>query len=162
VYAYADSEFPDNKNTMQRWGLYTATLKSMVKFIRDIPKNVFIVSLQKTDKDDVGRRFYGADISGSLQAKLPAFFDVVLNLKIMQKEGEDIRVIQTFSDAGITCKDRSNTLDRYEKPNLGNILKKIGGQTNAPKSNGKGSNIPKGKGQKEVPAKMQQAGAKSK
>ena len=127
IVSYAESEFPDAKNTMQKWGLYTATMKRFIRYVRDIQKNVFITTLQKTDKDEVGKRYYAPDVSGKMAEKMPAFFDLVLNIKVIQKDDEDIRVIQTFTDSGIVCKDRSGKLSRYEKPDLSLILKKIGG-----------------------------------
>ncbi len=130
VLAHCEKQFPEEKNAFQRWGLYTATMKKMIRYIRDIPKNTFLVTLLKIDKDEVGKRFYAPDISGKMSDKAPAFFDLVFVMKSFQKGEEEIRVLQTFSDSGYVCKDRSGNLGKFEKPDLSLILNKIGGQKN--------------------------------
>lgn len=127
ILALSDKEFPESKNTMQKWGYYSATMKKFIRFIRDIQKNVFMTTLQKTDKDEVGKRYYAPDVSGKMSEKMPAYFDLVLNMKILNQDDKQIRVLQTFSDSGIVCKDRSGKLDRFEKPDLSLILNKING-----------------------------------
>jgi len=149
ILALADKEFPEAKNTMQKWGYYSATMKKFIRFIRDIPKNVFMTTLQKTDKDEVGKRYYAPDVSGKMTEKMPAYFDLVLNMKILTKDDEQIRVLQTFSDSGVVCKDRSGKLNRYEKPDLSLILDKINGGINEIK-NGKSDNGNDKKGTRQV------------
>ena len=76
-----------------------------------------------------------ADISGSMASKLPAYFDIVFNMRILTKDDQDIRVLQTVSDSGYICKDRSNTLNRFEKPDLGLILERIKNEENDSRGN---------------------------
>lgn len=127
LLAASEENFPEDKKTMLKWGFYLDNMKAMIKFLRDIPKNVFVTTLLKTSKDELGRRFFTPDIHGQMAEKINAYFDVILCMHMLKTEDKEIRVLQTQPDNGYACKDRSGSLDKYEKPNLQNILTKIKG-----------------------------------
>lgn len=126
VVVEAERLYPDSKNSLQKWGHYNKVLKQLIKFLRDFANyNVIITALQKTDKDEIGRRFNIPDVSGSLATKLPQFFDFVFNLRVYSKEDKEVRALMTSTNDSYICKDRSGKLDTYEKPDLQYILNRI-------------------------------------
>jgi hypothetical protein len=59
---------------------------------------------------------------------LPYFFDLVMALRVeMNDEGASQRALMCDSDSSWLAKDRSGKLDKWEAPNLGEIIAKIGG-----------------------------------
>ena len=126
----AKTEFPDSRNTMQRFGYYNELMIRFLKYTRDFDKNIIYTALQKDDKDDVGRQTHVPSLIGSIRETCPALFDFVFALRIFEKEDEKIRVLQTDSGDGYICKDRSGELAQFEKPDLGLIINKVFESTN--------------------------------
>jgi hypothetical protein len=61
--------------------------------------------------------------------QLPYFFDEVLALRVERDgEGKVQRALMCDSDGAWSAKDRSGKLDAWEAPDLGAIIKKIGGK----------------------------------
>ena len=59
---------------------------------------------------------------------LPYQFDVIAALRVEKNdEGETQRALMCDSDGLWQAKDRSGKLDAWEAPNLGAMIKKIGG-----------------------------------
>jgi hypothetical protein len=59
---------------------------------------------------------------------LPYFFDEVLALRVERDaDGNAQRAIMCDSDGLWLAKDRSGKLDAWESPDLGEIIRKIGG-----------------------------------
>jgi len=123
--AYAKKEYPEEKQTQKMYGYYKQILTGFIKYVRDMDKNVFFTSLQKTDKDESGIRWNLPDIKGSLAYSANGYFDFVFNLQVVKKDDKDIRALLTQNRQGFTCKDRSGKLDEWEKPNLGSIIDKV-------------------------------------
>lgn len=121
----AKKEYPDNKHTMLRFGRYNERLVQFIKYTRDLNKNVFYTSLEKVDKDEVGRRYHVPDLIGAIATKSPAYFDMVFSIIIHENEDEKQRRILTQPVDNYICKDRSGKLDAYEEPDLSKILNKI-------------------------------------
>lgn len=122
---YAKNEYPDDRQTMKMYGYYNELITKFIKYTRDLNKNVFYTCLQKTDKDEVGRRFHLPDMAGSIALRSPAYFDFVFTLRVFEKDGEKIRALQTSPDGGYICKDRSGILEQFESPDLGEIINKV-------------------------------------
>jgi|DEB0MinimDraft_10_1074344.scaffolds.fasta_scaffold00044_50 phage nucleotide-binding protein len=122
----AQSVYPDDRQALKKWGYFGDSLTKFIKFTRDLNKNVVFTCLEKTTEDNLGRRFNVPDVQGQLSKKLPAFFDFVFSLQVIEKEdGEKIRAFLTQPVEGYICKDRSGKLDLYEKPDFCEILKKV-------------------------------------
>lgn len=121
----AKAEFPDARQSLPRYGLYNEMMTKFIKVTRDMNKNVFYTALEKCDKDEVGRRFLLPEITGSISSKCVAYFDLVFNLQVFEKDGEKVRALLTGAKDGYVCKDRSGKLDEYEKPNLQDIINKV-------------------------------------
>lgn len=119
--------FPDDRQNFKKYGHYNEGIVRFIKFTRDLNKNIIFTSLEKTAEDNAGRRFTVPDITGSLASKLPAYFDFVFNLQIINKENERERVLLTQPFDGFICKDRSGKLEDYEVPNLSLIINKVFG-----------------------------------
>lgn len=121
----AKVEFPDARQSLPRFGYYNEMITKFLKITRNMKKNVFYTALEKTDKDEVGRRYNLPDLTGSIASKCPAMFDFVFNLRVFEKDGEKVRALLTEAKDGYICKDRSGVLDEYEQPNLQNIINKV-------------------------------------
>lgn len=127
---YAKREYPDDKQVLKMFGYYNTLMTNMIKYTRDMNKNVFFTSLLKTEKDDQGRRYYLPSVAGSVAEKGLAHFDFVFNLLVFERDGEKVRALLTDSRDGYRCKDRSGMLSEFEKPDLGQIINKLKGERN--------------------------------
>lgn len=121
----ADAEFPDIRQSMLKWKFYNEVMTKFIKYNRDLDKNIFYTCLQKVTQDELSRRYILPDLSGSIASKLPAYMDLVVNLRVIEKEDKKVRALLTETMDGYACKDRSGELDTYEKPDLQSILTKI-------------------------------------
>jgi len=125
LMAYLKTKF-DASQTLKMFGENKELMIKLVKEFRDLPMNVVIIVLSNVEKDEMGRRFTGLDVVGSVSAALPALFDEVFNLQIVEDENKKpMRRLQCRASETIICKDRSGKLDQYEKADLGYIFKKI-------------------------------------
>jgi len=122
-------EFPERKDTLPMYGENNKRLKSLVKSFRDLPYyNVVMTALPSTEKDENGCRFQGISVVGRLKEEIPAFFDEVLYLAVVEKDDEQKRVLYCTKEERLVSKDRSGKLNRTEEPNLGTIAQKIKGE----------------------------------
>lgn len=125
LFATLQKEFPDRKDSLVLYGENSKRLKSLVKSFRDIPHyNVVFTALSSLDKDEAGNRYHGIDVVGKTGELLPAFFDEVFYMNIV----EDERVLHCQKEERTVSKDRSGKLDKLEQPNLALIAKKIRGE----------------------------------
>ena len=115
-------QFPDRKDSFPMWGEYSKIMRSIVKNLRDLPYNVIITVLSKQEKDDIGKRYMGFDVAGSISDRLPQYFDEVFYLHV---DNEGKRSIITRKTDTLICKDRSNKLLPQEDADLGEIMRKI-------------------------------------
>ena len=122
---YAQKEYPDDRQTLKRYGYVKELMVKFIKYMRDLDKNVFFTALEKTDKDEMSRRYTKPDLVGSISSSAPGYFDLVFRLEVFEKEEETVRALLTRSKAGIIAKDRSGKLDEYEHAHLGAVLDKI-------------------------------------
>ena len=122
---YSKTKYPDDRQTMKMYGYLLEVMTKFIKYCRDIEKNIFFTALQKTTVDDVGKRFYVPDLQGSIAVKCPAFFDFVFNYQVMKKDDKNVRFLITDKTDNTISKDRSGVLDKYEKPNLEEIITKV-------------------------------------
>jgi hypothetical protein len=115
-------KFTDPKMTMLAWGKYNDLIKDIIKKFRDIDYNVVFLALPKVEKDDVGRRFTNINMMGSIKDEVAGYFDEVFHYQYLK---DSKRMLVTAGDGTFEAKDRSNKLEKFEEPNLGQILTKI-------------------------------------
>ena len=90
----AKEMFPDPAKALPMWGHYNKEFKKFIKFTRDMNQyNVFYTCLMKTDKDNIGRTTHLPDIAGSMASKLPQFFDEIMSIIMIEKDGEEKKSI---------------------------------------------------------------------
>jgi phage nucleotide-binding protein len=119
-------QFQSRSDTLVVYSEYSKSMRAFIKCLRDLsPYNVIMSCLEKEDKDDLSRKIYLPDLTGKLSFQILQFFDEVFNLKVILKDDEEKRILITDHWEGFVCKDRSARLNKFELPDLGNIMKKI-------------------------------------
>jgi phage nucleotide-binding protein len=121
-------KFSDDKYAL--WGEYSDQLRAIAKAFRDLPGvNVIVLALSETEKDELSRRYKNIMIQGKIQNQLPAYFDEVFYLDAEEDADGNIsnRRLITGASQKFIAKDRSGSLNMYEKPNIADIAKKIRG-----------------------------------
>ena len=115
----------------QAYGQMQELMCDLIRAFRDIPgKNVYFSAKVEKSSDEMGRVFYSPSMPGNKMAQaLPFYFDEVLALRVEKDEsGQPVRALMTQSDGLWQAKDRSGKLDAWEMPDLGAIIRKIGGE----------------------------------
>jgi hypothetical protein len=106
------------------------SLATIIRAFRDLPgKHVYFSAKLEKATDEMGRILYSPGMPGAKTGQsLPYFFDEVLALRVeVDADGNKHRALLTDSDGLWLAKDRSGKLDAWEAPDLGAIIKKIGG-----------------------------------
>lgn len=123
-------EMRKNKDGRAAYGEMNTTMNELIRAFRDISgKHVYMSAKLDKSQDEMGRMLYGPSMPGkSLTQGLPYFFDEVLALRV-EKDAEGLpqRALMSDSDGLWLAKDRSGKLGAWETPDLGAIIKKIGG-----------------------------------
>jgi phage nucleotide-binding protein len=115
----------------QAYGQMQELMSDLVRAFRDIPgKHVYFSAKVEKSSDEMGRVSYAPSMPGNKMAQaLPFYFDEVLALRVEKGEdGQPVRALMTQSDGLWQAKDRSGRLDTWEMPDLGAIIRKIGGE----------------------------------
>lgn len=123
-------EMRKNKDGRAAYGEMNTTMNELIRAFRDISgKHVYMSAKLDKSQDEMGRMLYGPSMPGkSLTQGLPYFFDEVLALRVEKDaEGSPQRALMSDSDGLWLAKDRSGKLGAWETPDLGAIIKKIGG-----------------------------------
>ena len=118
------------KDPRQAYGALQEQMTDIVRSFRDLSgKNVYFTAKCEKSQDEAGRMLYSPSMPGAkLGQQLPYFFDEVLALRV-EKDSEGIpqRALMCESDGLWQAKDRSGKLGQWEAPDLGAIIRKIGG-----------------------------------
>ena len=123
----------EKKNTKDPRAAYGAMQEQMgdiIRGFRDLPgKNVYFSAKLEKTQDEMGRVLYAPSMPGNkVGQSLPYFFDEVLALRVERDaDGNSQRALMCESDGLWQAKDRSGKLSAWEAPDLGEIIKKIGG-----------------------------------
>jgi len=123
----------EKKNTKDPRAAYGAMQEQMgdiIRGFRDLPgKNVYFSAKLEKTQDEMGRVLYAPSMPGNkVGQSLPYFFDEVLALRVERDaDGNSQRALMCESDGLWQAKDRSGKLAAWEAPDLGEIIKKIGG-----------------------------------
>lgn len=118
------------KDPRQAYGEMQDQMARIIRSFRDINnKNVLMTAKLEKSQDEMGRMLYAPSMPGNKTGQaLPYFFDLVLALRV-EKDAEGItqRALMCDSDGLWSAKDRSGKLSAWEAPDMGEVVKKIGG-----------------------------------
>lgn len=126
----ADSRFSASKMTQARFGEYTKQMQNVIKLFRDIPYyNVVFTAISDEGLDSEGKqkKYKPLMPAQKLPDKIGMYFDEVFYMGIKSDKEGDKRYLQTQGTELIPAKDRSTKLNKFERPDLGVIAKKIRG-----------------------------------
>jgi len=118
------------KDPRQAYGAMQEQMTDIIRAFRDLSgKHVYFSGKVEKTSDEMGRILYAPSMPGNkLGQQLPFFFDEVLALRLERDaDGNTQRAIMCHSDGIWQAKDRSGKLSAWEMPDLGEIIKKIGG-----------------------------------
>ncbi len=116
----------DKSKSLPTWGDIGKSMRGFIKAFRDLSGySVFMLALDKVDKDEIGRRFITPDLNGQLSKSVGQFFDEVFYYTTVETEEKINRVLITSSSEKFVAKDRSGKLAKITKPDLGEIQKRI-------------------------------------
>jgi hypothetical protein len=105
-------------------------MADVIRAFRDLPgRHVLMTAKLEKTADEMGRILYSPSMPGNKMGQsLPYFFDEVLALRVEKDaDGVSQRALMCDSDGLWIAKDRSGKLGTWEAPDLGEIIKKIGG-----------------------------------
>ena len=114
----------------QAYGSMQEQMTDIIRAFRDLPgRNVYMSAKCEKTADETGRILYAPSMPGNkIGQALPYFFDEVLALRVERDaEGITQRALMCDSDGLWSAKDRSGKLSAWEAPDLGEIIRKIGG-----------------------------------
>ena len=118
------------KDPRAAYGAMQEQMQDLIRAFRDLSgKNVYFSAKMEKSQDENGRMLYAPSMPGNKTGQaLPYFFDLVMALRVEKDaEGNMQRALMTGTDSLWSAKDRSGKLDMWEAPDLGEIIKKIGG-----------------------------------
>ena len=124
-------ELKINKDGRAAYGALNEKMASLIRAFRDLPgKHVLMTAKLEKSQDEMGRMLYNPSMPGkSLTQQLPYHFDFCFPLRVEKDgEGNTHRALMCDSDGLWLAKSRSHVLDAWEEPNLGDIIRKIGGE----------------------------------
>jgi phage nucleotide-binding protein len=123
-------ELKKNKDGRAAYGELNTTMTELIRAFRDLPKkHVYFSAKLEKSQDETGRLLYNPSMPGkSLTQSLPYLMDEILALRVERdSEGNNQRAIMCDTDGLWLAKDRSGKLEPWEAPDLGEIIRKIGG-----------------------------------
>jgi phage nucleotide-binding protein len=117
------------KDPRQAYGALQEQMGEIIRAFRNLPRHVYFTAKCEKQADETGRILYSPSMPGAkLGQQLPYFVDEVLALRVEKdQEGVPRRALMCETDGLWQAKDRSGKLDAWEAPDLGLIIKKIGG-----------------------------------
>lgn len=113
------------------YGELNTKMAELIRSFRDLPgRHVLMTAKLEKSQDEMGRVLYAPSMPGkTLSQNLPYFFDFVFPMRVERDaEGKTQRALMTDSDGLWLAKSRSRALEAWEAPDLGAIIKKIGGE----------------------------------
>lgn len=123
-----------NKDGRAAYGEMSSVMQDLIRSFRDLPgKHVLMTAKLEKSQDEMGRMLYNPSMPGkTLTQGLPYFFDEMFALRVERDaEGVAQRALLCQPDGLWYAKDRSGVLDMWEMPDLGAIIRKIGGNNAA-------------------------------
>ena len=126
-----NAEKKATKDPRQAYGAMQEQMADLIRAFRDLPgKHVYMSAKLDKSQDEMGKMLYSPSMPGNKTGQmLPYFFDEVLALRVEKDaDGNPVRVLQCQPDGAWLAKDRSGALDMWEEPDLGALIRKIGGE----------------------------------
>lgn len=126
-----NSEKKSTRDPRAAYGAMQEQMADLIRAFRDLPgKHVYMSAKLDKSQDEMGKILYAPSMPGNKTGQmLPYFFDEVLALRVEKDaDGNPVRVLQCQPDGAWLAKDRSGALDMWEEPDLGALIKKIGGE----------------------------------
>ena len=126
-----NAERKATKDPRQAYGAMQEKMSDLIRAFRDLPgRHVYFSAKLEKSQDEMGRMLHAPSMPGNKTGQaLPYFFDEVLALRVEKDaEGNTQRALMCESDGLWQAKDRSGRLDPWEAPDLGAIIRKIGGE----------------------------------
>ena len=120
------------KDPRQAYGAMQEQMTDIIRSFRDLPgRHVYFSAKCEKSTDEQGRVMYAPSMPGNKVGQaLPYYFDAVFALRVEKGEdGQPVRALMTQSAGLWQAKDRSGRLDTWEMPDLGAIIRKIGGES---------------------------------
>lgn len=124
-------EKANHKDGRAAYGEMAEKLTQMIRAFRDIPgKHVLMTAKMEKAQDENGRMLYQPSMPGAKMTQaIPYFLDLVLALRVEKDaDGETQRALMCDSDGLWTAKARGGKLDMWEAPDMGEVIRKAGGQ----------------------------------
>lgn len=119
------------KDPRQAYGAMQEQMADMIRAFRDLPnRHVYMTAKCEQQKDETGKILYSPSMPGNKTGQaMPYFFDELFALRCEKDaEGNTVRALMCQPDGLWQAKDRSGKLDAWEAPDLGEIIRKIGGE----------------------------------
>jgi hypothetical protein len=129
-----NAEKKSTKDGRAAYGEMASVMTNIIRNFRDLPhRHVYMTAKLEKSQDEMGRMLYNPSMPGkSLTQSLPYFFDEMFALRVERDaDGVAQRALLCQPDGLWYAKDRSGALNQWEAPDLGAIIKKIGGNANA-------------------------------
>lgn len=126
-----NAEKKATKDPRQAYGAMQEQMSDLIRAFRDLPgRHVYFSAKLEKSQDEMGRILYAPSMPGNKTGQaLPYFFDEVLALRVERdQDGNTQRALMCDSDGLWTAKDRSGKLAAWEAPDIGEIIRKIGGE----------------------------------
>ena len=126
-----NAERKATKDPRQAYGAMQEKMSDLIRAFRDLPgRHVYFSAKLEKSQDEMGRMLHAPSMPGNKTGQsLPYFFDLVLALRVEKDaDGNTQRALMCESDGLWQAKDRSGRLDPWEAPDLGAIIRKIGGE----------------------------------
>lgn len=129
-----NAEKKSTKDGRAAYGEMASVMTDIIRNFRDLPhRHVYMTAKLEKSQDEMGRMLYNPSMPGkALTQGLPYFFDEMFALRVERDaDGVSQRALLCQPDGLWCAKDRSGALGTWEAPDLGAIIKKIGGNANA-------------------------------
>tara|TARA_R110000822_G_scaffold82279_3_gene194750 strand:- start:862 stop:1539 length:678 start_codon:yes stop_codon:yes gene_type:complete len=121
-----------NKDPRAAYGEMQTTMAEVIRLFRDLKgRNVYMTAQLAKTTDEMGRVLYSPSMPGQKAGQsLPYAFDIVAAMRVEKdEEGKPQRALMLESDGLWQAKHRMGAkLDAWEAPDLGEIIKKTGGE----------------------------------
>ena len=119
------------KDPRAAYGEMQNQMQELIRVFRDLPgRHILMTAKLEKTSDEMGRMLYSPSMPGNKMGQMmPFYFDELLALRVEKDaDGETQRTLQSSPDGLWQAKDRSGKLDSYCEPDLGAVIKKIGGE----------------------------------
>lgn len=112
------------------YGELNTKMAELIRSFRDLPgRHVLMTAKLEKAQDEMGRILYAPSMPGkTLTQQIPYYTDMVFAMRVERDANNVVqRGLMTQSDGLWLAKSRSRVLDAWEAPDLGAIIRKIGG-----------------------------------